>query len=83
MLAFVLERQCELLQGRVHAVGERRQLRGRLAAQAARPAMNSEAPLCARQRSSCSGLEISPFAITGMETARTTSPMASQSARPE
>ena len=33
MLALVLERQCELLQGRVHAVGERRQLRGCLAAQ--------------------------------------------------
>lgn len=97
MLALVLERQCELLQGRVHAVGERRQLRGRLAAQGsaqplekprvaeggASPPMNSEAPLCARQRRSCSGSEISPFAITGMETARTTSPMASQSARPE
>ena len=37
MLAFVLERQCELLQGRVHAVGERRQLRGCLAAQGSAP----------------------------------------------
>ena len=78
MLALVLERQCELLQGRVHAVGERRQLRGCLAAQGI--AQPLEKP---RVAEGGAGSEISPFAITGMETARTTSPMASQSARPE